>query len=85
MQRSSGGYVCGNDHEETGGKMQRSGCVGLIVRCSVVAVCCSSGVLQRVSVFLTTERGDSSGRGYYFVPVGKLVFSFSIIKQGCVP
>ena len=31
--------------------------------------------------FFTPERGDSSGRGYYFVPMGKSVFSFSTITS----
>ena len=72
MQRS-GGYVCGIDRKETGLEMQRSG------------VLQRSEVLQQASVFLAPERGDSSGRGYYFVPVGKSVFSFSTCKQGCIP
>jgi hypothetical protein len=44
-----------------------------------------SGVLQRAKCFFMPERGDSSGRGYYFVPVEKSVFSFSTCKLGCVP
>jgi hypothetical protein len=42
-----------------------------------------SGVLQRAECFFMPERGDSSARGYYyFVPVGKSVFSFSTCKHG---
>ncbi len=88
--------VCGIDCKASRCSVVEDTYVGLIVRrlgsrCSVTE-CCSiaevlqrSGVLQRVSVFLMAERGDSSGQGYYFVPVGKLVFSFSTSKQGCVP